>query len=597
MTLRAVRHTLVNPVDPQANSNPVGAPAWLAGTLVGRFTLLVPLAQGGMAEIWLARQSGLRGFEKLVVIKRMTRKLANDPEYLEMFFSEAQLAAGLNHPNVVQIFDLGEHEDTPYIVMEYLDGEDLHSVRRAAQKLGRPMPDAFAAKYIALAAEGLHYAHTRVGHDGRPLQIVHRDVSPQNLVCTMDGGLKVVDFGIAKLASTATFSGKIKGKLAYMSPEQARGEELDARSDVFALGVVMFELLTRTRLTPKLNDLQLLDFMASDEPFDVPSARREDLPGDLEAIISRALARRREDRFQSARELQDALESWLVAQKYAVTANDLRDWLRDVFAARIVDRRKLIDAALHMDTVSPSAAHDLAKLAQRDSTGSRSTSASPLRPRKVLPLAIAAGVAIAVIAGGIAFWPKSSTAEPVAETAPLPPPPKPVVVEPPPPAPKEEPKVVRQVLIIDTVPTGAALTIDGESRGNAPQTIEDLAMGTVTIEAVLDGYARGKREVTLEQGERVRVELALTALPKRQPNIVKKTPAAVKAAPGKLSLKTTPWTQVFLGKKKLGDTPLVNVTLPAGTHQLRLVAPDTGAKLDIEVEIKSGETTVKKLKL
>jgi len=584
-------------VDQQANSNPVGAPAWLAGTLVGRFTLLVPLAQGGMAELWLARQSGLRGFEKLVVIKRMTRKLANDPEYLEMFFSEAQLAAGLNHPNVVQIFDLGEHEDTPYIVMEYLDGEDLHSVRRAAHKQGTAMPDAYAAKYIALAAQGLHYAHTRVGHDGKPLQIVHRDVSPQNLFCTMEGGLKVVDFGIAKLASTATFSGKLKGKLAYMSPEQARGEELDARSDVFALGVVLFELLTRTRLTPKQHDLQLLDFMAGDEPFDAPSSRRGDLPGDLEAIISRALARRRDERFQSAREMQDALESWLVAQKYAVTANDLRDWLRDLFAARIVDRRKLIDAALHMDTVSPSAAHDLAKLAQRDATGSRSTSASPARPRKVLPLAIAAGVAVAVIGGAIAFWPKSSTAEPVIEAAA--PPPKAVAVAAlEPPAPKEVPRPAsQQVLIIDTLPTGAELTVDGAPHGTAPQTLENLPLGTVTVEATLDGYAPGKRQVTLERmGERVRVEIALTALPKKALLAAKKTPVA-KAAPGKLSLKTTPWTQVFLGKKKLGDTPLVNVTLPAGTQQLRLVAPDTGAKLDIEVEIKSGETTVKKLKL
>ena len=568
-----------------------GDPAWVAGTLVGRFTLLVPLAQGGMAEIWLARQSGLRGFEKLVVIKRMVRKLANDPEYLEMFFSEAQLAAGLNHPHVVQIYDLGEHDDAPYIVMEYLDGEDLHAVRRAAQRLGKPMPDVFAAKYVAMAAEGLHYAHTRVGHDGKPLHIVHRDVSPQNLFCTMDGGLKVVDFGIAKLASTATFSGKLKGKLGYMSPEQARGEELDGRSDVFALGVVLFELLTRTRLTPKMNDLQLLDFMAGDDAFDAPTARRADLPQDLEAIIFRALARNRAERFQSARELQDALEAWLISQKSAVTANDLRDWLRDLFAARIVDRRKLIDAALHMETVSPSAALDLAKLARHDDTGSRSTSAPTPKRTRAVALAVATGVLLAVTGAAFALWPRSSPAEPVA-------PPKPVVaVEPAPPA------ATHPVLLVDTVPTGADLTIDGVPRGTAPLTIEDLPLGTLAVEASLEGYADAKREVTLEHpGERVRIELALKPLlvlaaPTQTPTKTRKAVTTPRAAPGKLSLKTTPWTQVFFGKRKLGDTPLVNVPLPAGTHQLKLVAPDTGQKLDIEVEIKSNQTTVKKLKL
>lgn len=577
----------------QGTGIPPGDPAWVAGSLVGRFTLLVPLAQGGMAELWLARQSGLRGFEKLVVIKRMTRKLANDPEYLEMFFSEAQLAAGLSHPHVVQIFDLGEHDDAPYIVMEYLDGEDLHAVRRAAQRSGKPMPDTFAAKYVAMAAEGLHYAHTRVGHDGKPLHIVHRDVSPQNLFCTMDGGLKVVDFGIAKLASTATFSGKLKGKLGYMSPEQARGEELDGRSDVFALGVVLFELLTRTRLTPKMNDLQLLDFMAGDEAFDAPTARRADLPQDLEAIISRALARNRDERFQSARELQDALEAWLISQKSAVTANDLRDWLRDLFAARIVDRRKLIDAALHMETVSPSAALDLAKLARQETTGSRSTSTRLPTRNRALAVGLGAGALLLLGVLAFALWPRGEPPRPA-------PPPAPVAaVEPP--KPKEAPAPAapaNPVLIIDTVPTGAELVIGGVSRGPAPQTIEDLPLGRVTIEASLEGYADSKREVTLEHaGERVRIELALKPLLVLTAPVPAKKAPPPRAAPGKLSLKTTPWTQVFFGKKKLGDTPLVNVALPAGTHQLKLVAPDTGQKLDIEVEIKSNQTTVKKLKL
>ncbi|MBL8914610.1 MAG: serine/threonine protein kinase, partial [Archangium sp.] len=176
-----------------------------------------------MAEIWLARQTGLKGFAKLMVIKRMINALQDDPDSVEMFLTEARLAAQLTHPHVVQISELGDQGGSLYIVMEYLDGEDLAVVRRTGQKHGLPLLDHYAAKLVAMAAEGLHYAHTLVGLDGKPLRIVHRDVSPQNLIVTFDGSVKVVDFGIAKPASQMTNSGKLKGKLAYMSPEQARG--------------------------------------------------------------------------------------------------------------------------------------------------------------------------------------------------------------------------------------------------------------------------------------------------------------------------------------------------------------------------------------
>ncbi len=591
----AAKPTLPPLVTGPDGTSETGVAPWLAGTPVGRFTLLTPLAQGGMAEIWLARQAGQRGFEKLVVIKRMTSKLAADPEYLEMFFTEARLAAALSHANVVQIYELGEDEGSPYLVMEYLDGEDLGVVRRTGQKLGKPLPDAYAVKLVSFAAEGLHYAHTRVGHDGKPLHIVHRDISPQNLIATMDGGLKVVDFGIAKLATAETHSGKLKGKLAYMSPEQARGDDLDARSDVFALGIILFELLTRTRLAPKMNDLQLLEYMAGDAPFDAPSLRRTDLSIDLEAIILRSIARRREDRFQSARELQDALEAWLVAQQLSVTANDLRDWLRDVFARRIHERRQLIETAIHSD-LSPDSARNLAELAKRGkqetASRSRSRTEEPRRPSKALTVAVIV-MSLLVGAIGVAAWKRHAMTQDVVATAPAA---ALAVVQPPAPTvPTAAPAPA--VLVVDTVPTGAALSINGAPRGSTPLTLDDLGLGEFHLEATLEGFEPAQRDVSLERnGERVRIELALTPTAKA-PVAAPKTRRNPPVANGKLSLKTTPWTTVFLGKKKLGDTPLVNVLLPAGKHVLKLIAPEGGGQHSIEVEIRANETTVKKLKL
>jgi serine/threonine-protein kinase len=313
--------------------------------MVGRYELLTPLASGGMAEIWLARQPGLRGFEKLVVIKRMVGALEDDSEHVEMFLAEARLAAGLTHPHIVQIFELGEADGSFFIVMEFVDGETLSTVWKEARKRGFGLSDALACRLVAWAAEGLHYAHTRVDDQGQVQCIVHRDVSPQNLLVTMDGSLKVVDFGIAKIASQATMSGKLKGKLAYMAPEQARSEPVDARADVFSLGVCLFELLARGRLFPSMEELELLKKVMTLEQFPRLSDRRPDIAPDLEAIVAKAMAAKREDRFQSARELQLALEDWLVSASSRTSAADVSEAMKNLFAERIAARKQLIDQA------------------------------------------------------------------------------------------------------------------------------------------------------------------------------------------------------------------------------------------------------------
>jgi serine/threonine-protein kinase len=427
-------------------------------------------------------------------------------------------------------------------------------------------------------------------------------LKPANVMIGRDGRLKVVDFGIAKPSTQNTNSGKLKGKLAYMSPEQARGEPLDARSDVFSLGIVLFELITRTRLLPKMNDIDTLTFMGGTQDLPRPSERRADIPEGMEAIIVKAMQRRREDRYQSAREFQEALEGWLRASGKSVSSGELADYLRTLFAKRVHERRQLIEGALSADLTPSSAAH-LQRLAQGEGSSSRSrTRATGSRGRGL----VAGVVALSLVVGGLgvavakrAFASEDVPAEPAQGVA------KNTV----PVAPVAPVELKPSSLIIDTVPSGAVLVVDGEERGAAPVTLEGVKKGEHLVEAKLDGYAPATRNVMVERdGEKLKIEVALLMLPAPLPPEPAKNdpppkkggrsaPKKAVAANGKLSLKTTPWTQVFLGKKKLGDTPLIDFSLPAGKHTLRLVSPEAGTESSIEVEITANETTVKKLKL
>src|SRR5277367_1539817 len=229
---------------------PAGAGS-LLGKRLGKYEILALLALGGTAEIYLARIGGAAGFEKYVVVKCLHDHLADDPDFVKMFLDEARLAAVLDHSNIVQTFELGEHENRYYMVMEYLGGLSLAMiVRRVGERLpGGTLPVQLTLNIAAQSAAGLHYSHERQSN-GRPLNVVHRDISPQNLVVSFEGVVKVVDFGIARaeMRETKTKAGTIKGKFAYMSPEQCIATNVDRRTDVFALGVIVHELLTGRRL-------------------------------------------------------------------------------------------------------------------------------------------------------------------------------------------------------------------------------------------------------------------------------------------------------------------------------------------------------------
>jgi serine/threonine-protein kinase len=311
---------------------------------IGRYQIVGPLAAGGMAEILLARLSGPSGFERIVVVKRILPHLAREPAFVSMFLDEARIVSGIRHPNVVQVQELGHEDGELFLVMEYLEGESASSLLKRSVARNEPLPPVLGAYIVAEACAGLHAAHELTDVDGKPQNIVHRDVSPQNLLVTYAGEVKVLDFGIAKAADriTRTEAGQLKGKFEYMSPEQCRGQDLDRRADVFSLGVVLYELTTGRRLFKRRTQLETLKAI-TEEPVVPPARVRADYPAALELVVMKALSRRRDDRHASASELRREIVAAIASAR---PAEDARDWLGRVMAGlfedRILEKREMV---------------------------------------------------------------------------------------------------------------------------------------------------------------------------------------------------------------------------------------------------------------
>lgn len=280
------------------------------GIPFGKYRLTRRLARGGMAEVFLASQRGPGEFERTVAVKRILPHLADIPQFLQMFLDEARLAAQLSHPNIAHIYEFGQVDDSFFIAMEYIDGIDLSVVVLDGPK--RPLPLEHVSRIIADVCAALHYAHQLKDKEGRPLGLVHRDISPQNILVSFDGAVKMVDFGIAKAAYhiERTKPGVVRGKFTYMSPEQVMGKTLDGRSDLFSAGIVLYELCTCQALFPRTDAVQAMQLIRRAE---IPEPKRDGklLPKGLTRIIKRALARDREDRYQTAAEMQMDLDEFL----------------------------------------------------------------------------------------------------------------------------------------------------------------------------------------------------------------------------------------------------------------------------------------------
>jgi eukaryotic-like serine/threonine-protein kinase len=322
---------------------------------LGEYEILDRLAAGGMAELFLARVVGPQGFQKLVVLKRILPQLADTARYVRLLLDEARLGAHLQHPNIAQVFDLGLVDGQYCYAMEYVHGCDLRAVFERATAARVVFPVDHAVRIASELAAALHHAHECRGPQGEPLNIVHRDVSPSNVLISYDGAVKLVDFGVAKAdtSSIQTPSGALKGKSGYMSPEQAQRAPVDRRTDVYALGIVLWEMLTGARLYDAANALGTSELVLSRLPQPPSTVRpRRDCPADLDAIVMRALAHSLEVRFQTARQLQVELEKLGRAHRLERSGLALGDFMHELFSAEVSAAQRTAASTTRTDLVA-----------------------------------------------------------------------------------------------------------------------------------------------------------------------------------------------------------------------------------------------------
>jgi serine/threonine-protein kinase len=315
------------------------------GRVLGKYQLVAEIARGGMGIVYLAMVQGPGGFNKLVVVKELKPELVEEPAFLTMFLDEARLAARLSHPNIVQTNEVGNAGDRYFMAMDYLDGRGLDQIRRRTRHAGYGLSAPMQLRVICDMLAGLDYAHNLTDFDGSPLHIVHRDVSPQNVFVTFDGQVKLLDFGIAKATDSVheTHAGVVKGKVAYMSPEQGRGWKVDARSDVFSAGVMLWEALTGKRMRDGKNEQEKMwALVSADVPR--PSSVKAWVPPELDEICARAMAWERDDRYPSAGALQADLEAYLRKSGSNVTARDVGACVSDLFREDRASTNAVIEA-------------------------------------------------------------------------------------------------------------------------------------------------------------------------------------------------------------------------------------------------------------
>ncbi len=320
--------------------------------LFGKYCLLERISVGGMAEVFRARPFGAQGtIDRYLALKRILPHLAEDDEFLTMFVDEAKLCVHLRHPNVVRVFELGSFQSSPYILMEFIAGQDLLALQKLLRQRRLIMSVAHACHVVSKLARGLHHSHFATDDSGTPLRIIHRDISPQNVLISYSGQVKLIDFGVAKttVQETKTQVGVLKGKFGYMSPEQIRGETIDHRSDVFSAGIVFWELLTNRRLFTGENEFDIFE-KVRDARVEPPSSKNPQIPESIDAIAMRALTKNAADRYPTAEAFADALDAFLETITPRYDSGHLADWMERFFANELTSERKKNDEFAGLQT-------------------------------------------------------------------------------------------------------------------------------------------------------------------------------------------------------------------------------------------------------
>lgn len=564
----------------------------------GRYELLGRIAYGGMAEIFLAREiAGQGGAHRMMVVKRVLPHVAEDEHFVDMFVDEARLAMQLNHPGICHVYAFGEEQGSYYIAMEWVNGKPVSKIMRRAKELGG-LPIPIALRIFAQVAEALDYAHRACDPAGEPLGVVHRDVSPQNIMVSYDGVVKLLDFGIAKASShsTRTEAGVIKGKFAYMSPQQCVGEPIDGRADLFALGTCLFEALTGKNPFRRKTEFETMMRIVGD-PIPTLKEVRPDVPDAVDALVQKALMREPERRFQTGAEMQQAIEEALAKQGLFVNANKLAEYMQGLFGDEIKQGPDL-DMRLSMP---PRPSGD--RITSQDHSSERPRPIEPgatlldAKPLDARPLAkevrsrkkssglvlflfaVLALFGLAAMGSAAALLLLTPRDPEAAASAPGVDPPQAVVPPSPPP-----PPIAQGSVLFESDPPGATVIFRGRELGRTPIEQGMVDPGTYSIEMRNDsGSWTG--DVVIYPGAQAHVNARIVAAGVAA--ISEREVAAPRAAAGQLSLNTSPWSRVYLGSRLLGTTPLGRVSVPSGTQRLRLVDRD-GNEHRVTVRVPAG---------
>jgi serine/threonine protein kinase len=561
------------------------------------YVMIAKIGQGGMAEVFLALSRGPGSFRKLLVIKRLHAHLSDDPQVVQMFLQEATLAARLHHPHVVQTNKVGSFRGHVFLAMEYLEGQPLHRVlaRLRAQEAQLPAP--VAARIIADVLDGLHYAHELCDYDGSPLSIVHRDVSPQNVFVTYDGQVKLLDFGIAKAATleSHTRHGLIKGKFSYIAPEQARGEDVDRRADVWSMGVTLWECLAGERPFRGNTEVAVLRASLSDD-LPLLSELAPQVPEDLARIVERALQRERALRHPSALAFKDELEGWLGSLSRPCSRTTVAAVMKALFYDKMDERKEIVRQCIAQVAepgaedptprrnvfVRPASVHEEQTVTYR--VPARSTPMPLPRVRADERSAQEAararsdawwkvGVVALVLVGAALFgWLRTSGAP--------------------------EPAASRQLTEITSAapsppPAPASAALD-----ERPARVQDARPGHLAPALAPPPATRGgaKPRVMRSPPKVSHAEPAPPASAASQAEAAAPVHAQAAQEPGRLRLDSTPYAVVSLEGKKLGITP-IDVELPAATHTLMLRNPEQGLETRYRVTIPAGESVSRRIAL